>query len=224
MAGNSVYPGAIDPVTVLPVDVTNDTDAGDGTPRTGTTGWLAQLLNDHSDAIRKLELELGVDPAGAFVDVVTRLAARQTCRKSADQSFTTQTPANVTDMSFAVAASQDYYFKFVLGVTMGAARGVEVALTCPASPTFLVAKADIYGQVTTAGSTDAVVGGLITASGGVVSHTPTAGATTSMVVVEGILSNGVNAGTLQLQASQGNGATAVNVVVKKGSYGELYLN
>lgn len=208
----SVYPGALDSL-----DTTwANTDATD----TVHPAHHADL----ADAVNKIEAELAADPSGSFATVKARMDARVTCRKTADQSFTTQTPANVTDMSFAVAASQDYYFKFILGVTMGAARGIEVALTTPASPTFFVATAHIFGQITTAGSTDASVTGIITASGGVVSHTPTAGATTSMVIVEGIFSNGANAGTLQLQASQGNGATGVNVVVKKGSYGELYLN
>jgi hypothetical protein len=211
----SAYPGALDNFA------TDKTDSkSTGTPALDHAGHH----NDLADAVNKIEAELGINPSATFADVVARLAARQTCRKSADQTFTTQTPANVTDMSFAVAASQDYYFKFIVGYTCGAGRGVEWAITNPASPTFLVAAVHIFGQITTAGSTDAAVTGLITASGGVVSHTPTAGATTSMSIIEGILSNGANAGTLQLQASEGNGTTDVSVVVKKGSYGELYLN
>ena len=219
----STYPATLD---TFAVDKSDDIDSKSGADLgvSATTGDHATHHNNLADAVNKIEAELGVDPAGTFASVAVRIAARQTCRKSGDQTFTTQTPANVTDMSFAVAASQDYYFKFILGYTCGAGRGVEVAITCPASPTFFVYTAHIFGQITTAGSTDAAATGIATTSGGVLSHTPTAGATTSMTIIEGILSNGANAGTLQLQASEGNGTTDVSVVVKKGSYGEMYLN
>lgn len=222
MAGNSVYPGAIDSVATLPTDLVLETDAGSGLPRIGRPSFFTDLLNNLNDAVRKIQFELGADPAGTFVDVVTRLAARQTCRKTADQAFTTQTLANVTDLSFVVAASLDYYFKFVCAYTGGTARGIGLGVTCPASPTFLAYSVDIHGITATDG-TAGLFSGSGTSSGDAVSSAATV-AGTHIAVVEGVLSNGANAGTLQLQARQGTGATAANANVRKGSYGELHLN
>lgn len=182
--------------------------------------------NNVADALIAVETELGTDPSGTFATVASRLAARSTVRLTADSStFTTQTLANLTGMSFSVAASSDYYFKFVIAATAGAARGIGVGVTCPASPTGMYYSATIFGHAANSGTAvDAAVTSFAAASGTRLFNSPTAGLTTILVVVEGILANGTNAGTLQFQCSQGGGGTAVNVVAKKGSYGELYLN
>jgi hypothetical protein len=151
--------------------------------------------------------------------VATRLAARSTVRLTTDSSgFTTQVLANLTGMSFSVAASQDYYFKFFLPVTLGVARGVGVGVTCPTSPTSIFYEVRI-GNVTA--TTEGLGFGFASAA----AVTSAASATTNGIVkIEGTLANGTTAGTLQVQLRQGTGATAVNVVAKKGGYGELYLN
>lgn len=174
--------------------------------------------NDANDAINKIEAELGVLPKGTFSNVVGRLNARGTLRISSDQSFTTTTLANVTNMSIAVAASSDYYFKFCIPVTLGVACGAGVAVTCPASPTGLYYRMAI-GNVTA--TTETIGFGFASAA----AITTAASATTNAIIlVEGVLSNGANAGTLQLQLKRGSGATGVNVVAKKGGYGEWYIN
>lgn len=186
-----------------------------------STGSLdhANNHNTANDEINAIEATLGTNPQGTFATVAARLAARSTVRLTADSSaFTTQTLTNVTGLSFSVAASQDYYFRFFIPVTLGTARGVGVALTCPASPTSIYYVGRI-GNVTA--TTEGLGYGF--ASAALVSSAASA-TTNGIVIVEGTLSNGVNSGTLQVQLRQGTGATAVNVVAKKGAYGELYLN
>lgn len=69
----SDYPATLDTVARFPTDITDDTDSQAGTPRTGVKGFLAQWLDDVSDALVKLETELGIAPRGSYADVVTRL-------------------------------------------------------------------------------------------------------------------------------------------------------
>lgn len=217
----SAYPGALDS---LPANMQDDTDAASGSDLGLSTsvGHHATQHNNLADAVNKIEAELGINPSGTFADVLARLNARLTCRKSADQAFATATLANVTDLSFAVAASQDYYFKFaVMFTSTTTTSGLALAVTIPASPTafsYAVSFTSLTGNVATniQGSAAASAGKVQTASA-------TAAATAYMAIVEGILSNGVNAGTLQLQASEGGG-TVASQTIKKGSYGELYLN
>lgn len=209
------YPTTLDALATNKGDVT---DAISGAAPGGTAGDHAAHHNALATAVNAIETELGLLPKGTFSTVRARIDARATVRKTADESFTTQTLTNVTSMSFAVAASQDYWFRFFIPVTLGVARGVGVAITCPASPTSIFYEARI-GNVTA--STQALGYGF--ASAALVSSAASA-TTNGIVVVEGTLSNGTTAGTLQLQLRQGTGATAVNVVAKKGGFGEMYLN
>lgn len=218
------YPSALDTVTKFPVTVEDDWDSTSGSDlgTSTTVGFLAQWMRDAGGAIVAVETELGTTPKGTFANVSTRLNARGTMRKSADQTFTTTTLANVTDMSFAVAASQDYYFKFVVMFqSTTTTSGIGLGVTCPASPTGITYAVSIYSA---AAGTAGAFQGVSSASGTAVLTTAAVAANTNYTAtIEGILSNGANAGTLQLQARQGGG-TAANQVVKKGTYGEWYLN
>jgi hypothetical protein len=176
----------------------DDTDAKSGLDlgTSTTTGVHAQHHNDLSDAVNKIEAELGVNPSATFLDVATRLNMVRTVRKTADESFTTQVLANVADMSFAVAANTDYEFRFVR-----VAAGVT-----------------IYGQ-----AADGVAAGwlgVINASADAVISTAAAATTEQVALIEGVL-RPTAAGTLQLQARQGGGATAANAVVKQSSWAEM---
>jgi hypothetical protein len=217
----SAYPGALDTTSTFPTTIQDDTDSKSGTDLglSTTTGFLATLLNNLDDAMLKVQGENGVNPSGTFIDIAARLAARSTVRLTADSSgFTTQVLANLTGMSFSVAASSDYWFRFAIPVTLGTARGVGVGVTCPASPTSIFYRVAI-GNVT---ATSETIGFGFASAAAVISA---ASATTNgFVMIEGTLANGVNAGTLQVQLRQGSGATAVNVVAKKGAFGEMYLN
>jgi hypothetical protein len=183
--------------------------------------------NNANDAINKIEAELGLLPKGTFATVRARLDARLTARVTADQTFTTATLANVTNMSFAVASGQDYYFKFIVPFTSAATTtGLGLGLTCPALTGFIAATVTIPRLVDTAGTTPAsspVFVGQITSSGdSVVSDASPAITVVNVAIVEGILSNPSASGTLQLQAK--TEVAASNIVLKKGAYGEIYLN
>lgn len=202
----SAYPAALDSL---------------GTAHANAETIVPATDNDQSDAINKIETELGINPSGTFADVAARLQSRQTVRKSADQTFTTTTLANVTDMVFALLANVDYAFKFWVPHTTGAAMGIGIGVTIPTSATIFGA-GTIYGHAATDG-TAAAHHGVLTSSGDDVRNTPTTGATSAYAFIEGIVSVAGTAGNLQLQCRRGAGATAVNVVVKKGAYGWLYV-
>jgi hypothetical protein len=216
----SAYPAALDTTTTFPQTVEDDTDSTSGSDlgTSTTVGFLATWMRNTGSALINIETELGLTPKGTFSNVAARLVARQTVRKTADESFTTQTLTNVASMAFSVAASSDYWFRFFIPVTLGVARGVGVAVTCPASPTSIFYRVSI-GNVTA--TTEGLGFGF--ASAALVSSAASA-TTNGIVTVEGTLANGATAGTLQLQLRQGTGATAVNVVAKKGGFGEMYTN
>jgi hypothetical protein len=61
----SLYPGALDSLSTTHSD--------------GTSELIhAATVNDNADAINKIEAELGINPAGVYVDVATRLASEPT--------------------------------------------------------------------------------------------------------------------------------------------------
>lgn len=221
----SSYPGALDTTAKFPATVEDDTDSTSGVDlgQSSTVGFLAQWLRDAGDATIKIQTELGVTPKGTFADVATRLNARPTVRKTADQTFSAIALANVTDMSFAVASGQDYYFKFICPYTPPAVTttGVSFGVTCPALTGYITYGVNIYGFA--ANGAAANFFGVGRASGGIVTSTAVGTASLqNIAVIEGIMSNASASGTLQLQAA--TEVAASNVIIKKGSYGELYLN
>lgn len=237
MADSSVYPDAIDAVADLPIDVEAATDRGSGTPRGGALGWASTLYNRWSSAIRKIELELGTNPADSFTDVKTRLNARLTCRKTADQTISsTVAPTNITDMTLPVGTTAlDYYFKFVVVCTSsaGATNGIRVGVTCPALTGYIAAiviiprtidpnPANGTAQATPTVTTMPYVGSITSSGDSVVSDIVSVGIN-FVVTVEGIVSNPSATGSIQLQVA--NEVTTSNGnVIKRGSYGEIYIN
>jgi hypothetical protein len=105
------------------------------------------------------------------------------------------TLANVTGVSFAVAASEVWAFLCVLkGLTTTTANW-KLAVTVPAAPTAVWYGHDRPSNVgigATATGGTAIIREGVTASPG----------TEEMLLVFGLLRNGVNAGTVQLQAAQ----------------------
>jgi hypothetical protein len=186
--------------------------------------------NDQADAINKIEAELGTDPSGSFATVTARLNARLTCRKTADQSFASTTPANVTDLLLPVGTTGlDYTFRFVVPwSTTTSGNGIGFAVTVPALGTggyvsYLVEIVRI--QETAAGTAPTAtnmlqVGPGISSGDAVTSDTSIQNSIT-VARIEGVLSNPSATGNVQLQC---RGETTSAVVVKKGSYGELYIN
>ena len=131
--------------------------------------------------------------------------------KSADQSRTSSTVlTNATDMSFSVAANTYYSFQFQLlfniaGAGAGTGGGLNISITCPAGGTLMFGSpGGLYSGATGSGTTYVLV------------------SSTNLIVplnvmITGYLSNGANAGTLQLQFSQ-NTSSANAVTMRKGSW------
>lgn len=219
MPATAVYPGGLVSTAELPTTI-DGTQPGDGS---GTAPARAAQQEQINAEMIALQAELGANVAGSFVDVLARLNARTTVRKTADSSgITSTTLVNVTDLSFALAANTDYSFGFWLPHSAGAAGGSGWALTLGGTITRLIYVVEIFGHGANSGTgTDAAVTGVATASGTKISNSPTAGLTTTAARIHGNAQMGGTGGTLQVQASRGGGATGVNVVVFKGSDGWL---
>lgn len=134
-------------------------------------------------------------------------------RRTADQAFSDGTNlANVADLAFAVDAGHKYRFRFVVFFTAAAGTtGIVLSVNGPASPTYLQFGA-IIGESATAFRTIAA-----TVYDTALVGTNSAG--TLMAIVEGVVENGANSGTLALRCrTEVNGSA---VTVKRGSYGEI---
>lgn len=215
----SAYPGALDTAALFPQDITDDTDSQAGTPRTGTVGFLAQLLRDLGDGLLEVQTELGVNPSGSAVDVATRLNLRPTVKKTVDQAFTTQTLTSITDMALVLAANTDYRFGATMHFNGATARGVGWGLTFSGTTTRLTGIARWGGAVAAATvGTDSYWENTLQASGWTATTATMIATTNFVLTAEGIIQTGATGGTLQWQARQGTGATAGNMNVLKGSF------
>ena len=217
----AVYPGTVPTIAANKQDDTDATSGSDLGIGSGV-GDHAAHHNKLAEEVVAIATELGVDPAGTFTDVALRFNARLTCRKTADQNMTTSTLANVTDLSFAVASGQDYAFKFLVPFTSGTTitTGFALGVTCPALTGYITYGVSIYAfGADGAGSNWFGIG---TSSGDkVMSTAQIAASTITFAKVEGIMSNASASGTLQLQAATEIAATTV---VRRGAWGEMYLN
>lgn len=131
--------------------------------------------------------------------------------KTADQSRTSSTVlTDASDMSFSVAANTYYSFQFELllniaGSGGGTGGGLDVSITCPTGGTLMFGQpGGFYAGVTGSGTRYTLV-----------SNTSFINPIT--VLLLGYLSNGANAGTLQLQFSQ-NASSANALTMRKGSW------
>lgn len=209
----SVYPGALDAFPTGRI-------TGDVIP--------AADHNDVADAANRIEAELGTDPAASFATVAARLNARLTCRKTADQTFSaTTTVAAVSDMLLPLTAGMDHWFKF-FGVYNSASttNGIRLALALSTGTASLIAaRASMWGRVAVTAGTQAVAAyeAFISAIGtAVASDGVAATGTPYPFVVEGIVNPSANA-NLILQAANEVSTSSGNVI-RKGSFGEVYIN
>jgi hypothetical protein len=128
----------------------------------------------------------------------------------------------------------DYYFKFIVVATSsaGATNGIRIGLTCPALTGYVAAEVRIprtidanpaagTAQATPTITTMQHVGHITSSGDSVVSDIVPVGIN-FVCVVEGILSNPSATGNIQLQAAN-EVTTASGNVLKRGSYGELYI-
>lgn len=150
-------------------------------------------------------------PASASALTVARLAADVGPR-------TLDTLADVTGLSFAVAANTDYAFHFdVLLQSASTAGGARLGLTCPAGATISYAT-EIPADSATSKADHEMPG---TSSGALTQATNLYAANVPLVArMNGILRVGATAGTLQLQ--YGTQLAGIGVTVKAGSAGQLY--
>lgn len=209
----AIYPAALATATNLPTGIAG-TNA--------TAGVHANLESQQDAELLAIEAELGADVSGTFANVKTRLDALQTCRKVADQTFSTQTLANVTDMAMVLAANSSYTFEWFIPYAAGTARGIGFGLTLGGTITTLAGMCAIYGNA--ADGTTAIWSGIINSTGDSVTNSASATSGKQFAKIEGIAVMGATGGTMQLQAKQGNGATSATATVYTGSFGRAYLN
>jgi hypothetical protein len=137
--------------------------------------------------------ELYVAVAALQASVAALLAGSGVMYVSSDVANSTQVMANVTGLSFAVEANKKYNFRFVLKVsTTVATCGIWLQFTGPASPTVFRFREE-YFQIGPTLAHEEVSGFSIPTSN------PSQLTANKFILIEGILVNGANAGTVQMQ-------------------------
>jgi hypothetical protein len=139
-------------------------------------------------------------------------------RVTANRSVTGTAFADVTDLTFPVAANTDYSFRFVVHYTTNATTtGARFAINGPASQTAL----RVGGLLPT--GTGAMNTGSQTAyNTAIFAATTGPGATAVMGIIEGVFRNGANAGTLALRLAA-EVISPGQVTVLANSHGVLEL-
>lgn len=168
---------------------------------------------DQSDPANYLE-EAKVANAAVSVTKVAR-------HKLANQSWTADTTfADVTDLTFAMAANQKWKIRvvmFVDNITGGdCGSGIKYQINGPASPTNIQLADKGYNHTTNAHQHFSTMTALTTPRN---TNLPSAAGT---IELEGVYENGVNAGTFAVQAAQ-QASDADPAVVKRGSFIEAVL-
>lgn len=130
-------------------------------------------------------------------------------RKTADQSSTSTTFADVTGMTFAVLASTSYRIECDLSyLTAATTTALQIALNGPASPTAM--------RYTVTTSTSATARHNASQNAYDANTNPASALTTALPVrLVGVVENGVNAGTLALRMR--TEITASSVTIQRGS-------
>jgi hypothetical protein len=169
-------------------------------------------------AIRKA-LVLGADgvpqqvqPADSIAGVVS------TVRQLADQTSTTATLANATNLVFAVVAGVTYKFSFnVLFQSTVATVGITLGLTFPS---VTIQAATVRIPIAVAGAGGEHQGWIIASGGSVVGSAVPAINQNYLAIVDGVIVPSAN-GNLQLQFSAET--TGATVTLKAGSVGEILV-
>lgn len=176
------------------VTVVRAQDAGGGSPRVqllvadGSGNTIGSAIFDGYDLIVN----------GYIFPVVAD------ARLTGDFSITSATLVDVTGLSFAIVANEVWQFDMYLMLSQGNAAGIKVGINGPSGATLL---ASTNGETSglTAESWD-VLNALNTA--GAVAY-DTAASTTAPLQIHGVMVNGTNAGTVQLQAQRAAGTAKV---------------
>lgn len=190
------------------VELSSDVAAGDANADvlfnstvTRTAGSLFQINNNGTEKFR-----IGYNGEIYKNGSVFAVSDEVLSHKSADQTISTTTQTSVTGMSFSVAANTNYLWKIqgYVDHTVGAANW-SVQFTGPSSPTFIA-----FNTMTCNESDNEITRMRLAYSSVANQGTPTE---MHSFQVWGILRNGANAGTVQLQAAADSGGT---IVFKQG--------
>jgi hypothetical protein len=175
----------------------------------GPQGQTGNTGNTGSQGIQGIQGPAGSTGADGF-------GGGSVVKKTADQTFNSATPANVTSLSFAVVAGRYYRYEFWVIVRSDTSTvGVALGVTYPA-----VTRAAATGMGLIASGAGGSFDTAITASGGHVITTAVPVINTDYLAkVEGLIVPSAN-GTLQLQARTETGTTVVTV--RQGSCGFLW--
>lgn len=144
-----------------------------------------------------------------------------TCvNKAADQAISTTTLADVTDLTFALAANTKYHFRFIAIFRSAATTtGIGFSVNGPATPTSLAVGVTITGTI--ASATAGYWGSYFFTAydGGGLTTGVSATATDYVATVEGYIQTGATAGNIVLRCKSEVAASAVTV--RAGSFGTL---
>ncbi len=163
---------------------------------------------------------LTVDPTAA-AGVAWKVSASggpTNTKVTSDQTFTSTTPADVTNMSFSVTNGRYYRFRFlVLYRSSATTVGLRLTLTIPAVTRFGATARMIFAAAGAGGEFQ----GRIASSGEQVTATAVETVDTDqLAIVEGVILPSAN-GTLQLQAARETDTGGATITVRQGSNGAL---
>jgi hypothetical protein len=134
---------------------------------------------------------------------------KKTANESVNNAGTGATFQDDAELTFPVAANTSYSFRIHVFYTTNASADIKFQLTGPAAAT--LAQASLFAA--TGSGIDTVETATAFSTAWTVLDTGTAG----HAVIDGILHNGINAGSVTLQWAQ-NSANAADTTVYKGSY------
>jgi len=165
----------------------------------GTVTTFARTLLDDADAAA----------VRATLGLPTKVST------TADQSFGTSV-ADVTGLSFPVAANTDYGFEFkIIVVTTNATEGYQLAVNGPGTPTDLAAGFELPRTSTILNTHYG-----INSYGTLVAATSGPGSARFVATISGTLRNGGTAGTFTVRARSASAANGL--VIKKASWGQYW--
>lgn len=142
--------------------------------------------------------------------IVESLVVRNTADQAIAAGAAATNAANLTDLAFSIGASEVWQFESLIKVSSDANGGTAYALDIPAGAT-TSSFVDGDGAFRTALNGDFITADS-TLTGAVFITTPFTG----VVRVSGVVENGTNAGTVQLQIAAGNNTS--NLSIKANSY------
>ena len=143
----------------------------------------------------------------------TSLKMPQVASLASDSSTTSVTPASITDLAFGVAANTTYSFRCELVSDGTTTSAPQYQFTGPASPTDFRATVTSFRASSTVATFESIAA-LSTLSTACTASCLATG-TRPVWTVAGVLQNGANAGTLQLQLASSTAGQAV--FTRKGS-------